>query len=301
MTKENLATLHKQSGILLILLSVLCLVIFAVRPVLAELTNEDLSKKVRLHTAEKTRLALVENSRKLLSPEDAKVFEAGLDAQFKKRYKKAIAFYQRVLNSHPDLFEASYNLGLCQENLASYSEARRTFQNLLKASPTWDLGRKHLAYIAFKQGDLETARSYYYSYLTMCRTDVTDAEPDPPFESKSREPLLVIAPDLIVESFEFGEFPDGAKEPDPGKERFIPKQKTPGGFIGYRLKLRTSRKEITWRHQLDTIEGKNHKESVNNGTIYCKWVIVAGFPKGKHTLRGWVEDVELPPITYTVK
>lgn len=122
-----------------------------------------------------------------------------------------------------------------------------------------------------------------------------------PLIGKEKKPLKVVAPDLVVESFEFGEFPDGAKELDPTKERFIPKKKTPGGFIGYRLKLKTNRKEITWRRDLDETKGKDHKEKVVNGLVYEKWVVVAGFPKGKHVIRGWIEGVELPPITYTIK
>ncbi|MBZ0188069.1 MAG: hypothetical protein K8F91_17610 [Candidatus Obscuribacterales bacterium] len=72
-----------------------------------------------------------------------------------------------------------------------------------------------------------------------------------PTYGKENNPLKVIAPDLVVESFECGEFPDGPKELDPANEHFVPKKKTRGGFIGYRLKLKTDRKEITWRRNLD--------------------------------------------------
>jgi len=137
--------------------------------------------------------------------------------------------------------------------------------------------------------------------LVLALALVVSAAPATPKEL-ARKPLKVIAPDLIVESFEFGEFPDGAKKLDPATERFHPTQTTRGGFIGYRLKLKTSRDSIIWRRSLDEKIGKDHDEKVAaGGLIYEKWIITEGFPKGRHAIRGWIEGVELPAIYYTVR
>ncbi|MBZ0187993.1 MAG: hypothetical protein K8F91_17225 [Candidatus Obscuribacterales bacterium] len=123
----------------------------------------------------------------------------------------------------------------------------------------------------------------------------------PAWSRERKKELKIIAPDLIVESFEFGEFRNGPEEVPPEKEKFAPTTSTKGGWVGYRLKLKTTRKKVRWYHQIDSTKGKEHTEDVCNGSIYFKWPIVDGYPRGRHLVKGWLERIELPAAHFTVQ
>lgn len=130
---------------------------------------------------------------------------------------------------------------------------------------------------------------------------------------EQKKPLKVIAPDLIVESFEFGEFPNGPKEVPASEEKFVPKHTTKGGFIGYRLKLKTTRERVKWCSKTGLCKGKDPaKAKINqgyenfyiepeNGLYYSKRVLAGNYPKGKYWIKGWIEGKALPILYYTVK
>jgi len=128
---------------------------------------------------------------------------------------------------------------------------------------------------------------------------------------ESKKPLKVIAPDLIVESFDFGEFPDGPKDQPASKERFHSTSLTHGGFIGYRIKLKTDRKTVKLSHKIGSFRGSGpesamkHKTDaivpIDNGVICNKWVITAGYPRGKYWVKVWLEGKALPAVSYTIK
>lgn len=136
-----------------------------------------------------------------------------------------------------------------------------------------------------------------------------------PTWAKEEQPLKVISPDLIVESFEFGKFPEGKAPMDEvpnSKVKFFPTTVVKGrGFsYGYRLKLKTSRKQINWTHTVgsfarkksdEATKGKEKLHDVENGVVYFNFPIVDGFKKGKYWIKGWIEGQELPVLSYTVK
>ena len=138
----------------------------------------------------------------------------------------------------------------------------------------------------------------------------------PVWSKEHKEPLKVIAPDLIVESCEFGKFPHKFAPMDEvphEKVKFIPTNIAEGfGYsYGYRLVLKTSRKKVHWTHVVGASPGvdpskakprKIQPEKVTgDGIFYFNFPIVAGYGKGKYWIKVWVEDEPLPVMYYTVK
>ncbi len=122
-----------------------------------------------------------------------------------------------------------------------------------------------------------------------------------PSYAKEQTYPITIAPDLIVESFEFGEFPDGNKTVVNGSETFIPKRTVRGDFIGYRIKLKTKRTSVRFHHQLmNAIEGIDGNEKINNRTILVKWIVTKNFPRGERWVKVWIEGKQLPLLRYKV-
>lgn len=128
----------------------------------------------------------------------------------------------------------------------------------------------------------------------------------PMFARDGSKPLKEIAPDLVVESFDFGKFPVGHGPGDVPAEKvkFIPvkvvKKNKLGFSYGYRLKVKTPRPKILWRHKM-RVEGRDHEIPISSGLYYKDWDIVSGYPKGRYEIRGWVEGIELPAISYRIK
>lgn len=125
--------------------------------------------------------------------------------------------------------------------------------------------------------------------------------------AKEPTPLKVIAPDVVVESFEFGKYPSG-KDPhavDATKVKFIPVPSLiaseEGYFYGYRLKLKTTRTKVFLNQAFGkSAKGLGWYAKPNNGIIYEEWLL-DGVRNGKRSVMVWVEGVELPPLVYTVK
>lgn len=135
--------------------------------------------------------------------------------------------------------------------------------------------------------------------------------------AKETAPLKVIAPDLIVESVDFGKFPPGHGPLDdgmkPNEYRFIPlskhlaNQKAFG--YGYRIRLKTDREKVRIFQGVDAPfnlgkltpkKGDGTYEKPVNGAIY-KEFLMDGLKNGNYNVYLWVEDVELPKLEYTVK
>jgi hypothetical protein len=123
-----------------------------------------------------------------------------------------------------------------------------------------------------------------------------------------------IAPDLVVESFEFGKFPTGHGPHEVSAEevRFIP---VPNRIVsgasnceyGCRIKLRTNRHDVriyrTFNTPVPTEPKKGEGYMVkptSGGAIYETWLL-DGFKSGTYWMKMWVEDVELPKLTYTLE
>jgi hypothetical protein len=89
--------------------------------------------------------------------------------------------------------------------------------------------------------------------------------------AKTKQPLEEIATDLIVESFEFGKYPNGKDPHSVGADKvvFIPvSAASEEGFAyGYRLKLKTSRPQISMNQAFDqSTKGLGWKAKPLNGT-----------------------------------
>ncbi len=129
----------------------------------------------------------------------------------------------------------------------------------------------------------------------------------------AKQPLKVIAPDLVVESFEFGKFPNGKGPLDrvkPEQYKFIPVPShianEVGYAYGYRLKLRTTRPTVRLFQSCSSPcpakfhKGDGYTAKVYKGAIYDEW-LVDGFRNVPHWVQVWIEDFELPKLTYYVR
>jgi hypothetical protein len=123
--------------------------------------------------------------------------------------------------------------------------------------------------------------------------------------AKTKQALEEIATDLVVESFEFGKFPNG-KDPhsvDPDKVVFIPvpSASEEGFAYGYRLKLKTSRPQILLNQAFDkSAKGLGWKAKPLDGIIYEEWPL-DGVRNGQHKVTVWIEGKQLPTLLYNVK
>jgi hypothetical protein len=127
------------------------------------------------------------------------------------------------------------------------------------------------------------------------------------------KPLKVVAPDLVVESFEFGKYTEGKGPIDDhsGKSNyeFIPVPsnvaKETGCGYGYRIRLKTHRTKIRIGQSVDKPfphepkKGEGRQTTPVDGCIYDEWLL-DGFKNGSYSVRVWVEDVELPKLNYKV-
>ncbi|MDR3616001.1 MAG: hypothetical protein P4L53_20760 [Candidatus Obscuribacterales bacterium] len=118
--------------------------------------------------------------------------------------------------------------------------------------------------------------------------------------AEEKEHLKVIAPDLIVESFEGGKFPKHHAPSDkPKKVIFIPtkESKDPGFTYGYRIKLKTTRKEVNVKEQFEAFPAKSvgRMEKPIDGCIYRDWEDEA-LTVPNYWVKVWLEDVELPTL-----
>lgn len=145
--------------------------------------------------------------------------------------------------------------------------------------------------------------------------------PELSYAKRESKPVKVIAPDLIVESFEFGKFPDKFCPMNniPHENiKFIPCKIVKGiGYNwGYRLKLKTSRTKIKLCSDGDYLSQRgpeaakphlpfkdvNAIEVPQDGFFYDdRYVLTFGFRKGQYWTKVWIEGVELPPLIYTIK
>ncbi len=125
--------------------------------------------------------------------------------------------------------------------------------------------------------------------------------------AKETKPLKVIAPDLIVESLDFGKYPDGkdSHSVKPRSVNFIPVPShvasSEGYVYGYRLKLKTTRSKVLLNQAFDkSPKGSGWAAKPTDGFIYEDWPL-DGVRNGKHSVSVWVEGVALPTLVYTVK
>jgi hypothetical protein len=122
--------------------------------------------------------------------------------------------------------------------------------------------------------------------------------------AKEQKPILVIAPDLIIESCQVGKFRcDLSPTRVPiSKVQFTPSDVSDGGCYGYRIKLRTTRKQVKISEEFELFKEKSvgRLETPVDGIIYRDWDD-AGLHKGPHTVKVWVDDIELPTLHYTRK
>lgn len=122
--------------------------------------------------------------------------------------------------------------------------------------------------------------------------------------AKEQKPILVMAPDLVVESCQVGRFNcDHSPSRVPSeKVIFTPSKVSDGGCYGYRIKLRTSQKKVKISEEFELFPEKSvgRMETPVNGIIYRDWPDT-GVHKGPHWIKVWVNDVELPTLHYTRK
>src|SRR5277367_6518977 len=93
--------------------------------------------------------------------------------------------------------------------------------------------------------------------------------------AKSEKALVQIAPDLSVVSCEVGRFPCdlGPTRVPSQKVKFFPSTVSDGGCYGYRIKLRTSRKQVKISEEFELFQEKSvgRLETPVNGIIYRDW------------------------------
>ncbi len=122
------------------------------------------------------------------------------------------------------------------------------------------------------------------------------------------QPLKVIAPDLIIETAEQGEFhkmdkdgfhvdPLSFKRTDvvPHKDRYM---------FGWRMKVTTTRKFVLVQERSPNGKGRQgqpFQAIPKEGYIFNATDVVVGVPRGKRSTRVYVEDVPIETFTSTVK
>ncbi|HEY9871497.1 MAG TPA: hypothetical protein V6D08_20235 [Candidatus Obscuribacterales bacterium] len=121
--------------------------------------------------------------------------------------------------------------------------------------------------------------------------------------AKESVPLKVIAPDLVIESVEQGEFLDDPADPRhfrrtdvvPRKNRYL---------FGWRMKVKTTRKSILVQERGPAGKGHNgvpFQAVPKHGYIFQASDIVAGVSPGKYSATIYVENVPVTTVTSTVK
>lgn len=120
--------------------------------------------------------------------------------------------------------------------------------------------------------------------------------------AKDITPLKVVAPDLVIESAEQGEFMD-----DPADPRHFKPSNTVGkqcGLFGWRMKVRTSRKVILVQETSSRKAQANAlaiKRTPQYGYLFVGRDIVQGVSPGKYSATVLVEKVPIKTFTWTVK
>jgi len=115
-------------------------------------------------------------------------------------------------------------------------------------------------------------------------------------------PLKVIAPDLVIESAEQGEFMD-----DPADPRHFKPSNTVGkqcGLFGWRMKVRTSRKVILVQETSARKVQANAfavKRMPQYGYLFSARDIVQGVSPGDYSSTVLVENVPIRTFKWTVK
>ncbi len=119
--------------------------------------------------------------------------------------------------------------------------------------------------------------------------------------AKDITPLKVIAPDLVIESAEQGEFMD-----DPADPRHFKLSNTVGkqcGLFGWRVKVRTSRKVILVQ-ETSARKGQANAFAVKRmpqyGYLFVGRDIVQGVSPGNYSATVVVERVPIRTFTWTV-
>lgn len=116
------------------------------------------------------------------------------------------------------------------------------------------------------------------------------------------KPLKVIAPDLVIESAEQGEFIGDPADPLHFKKSDVVEKST--GLFGWRMKIKTTRKSLLVQEK-GVGKGQPNalpiKRIPKNGYIFAATDIVAGVPPGKYTSVIFVENLPIKTFTMVVK
>jgi hypothetical protein len=123
-----------------------------------------------------------------------------------------------------------------------------------------------------------------------------------PCVAKESLPLKVIAPDLVIESAEQGEFLDDPADPRRFKTGDIVGKKC--GLFGWRMKVKTTRKLILVQEK-GSGKGQGNalpvRKTPKHGYLFSAADIVQGVPRGKYSSTVFVENVPVKTFTRTVK
>jgi hypothetical protein len=115
------------------------------------------------------------------------------------------------------------------------------------------------------------------------------------------EPLKVIAPDLIIETAEQGEFFDDPADPRHFKRSDVVGKKS--GLFGWRMKVKTTRKSILVQER--ATRGESHglpfQAVPKYGYLFGGAPIVQDVPPGKYSSTVFVENLPVKTFTMTVK
>jgi hypothetical protein len=120
--------------------------------------------------------------------------------------------------------------------------------------------------------------------------------------AKEIEPLKVIAPDLVIESAEQGQFLDDPADPRHFKPTNIVGENC--GLFGWRMKVRTTKKVVLIQEK-GAEKGQPNALPLHGepkyGYLFAAREIVRGVSPGKYSMTVCVENVPVKTFTYIVR
>ena len=101
-------------------------------------------------------------------------FAKGHEHQEAKRYKEAIAAYERSLQKDPLQAEALSNLGFCHRKLKQYQKAIQYYHEALELNPKLAEAHEYLGEAYVELGQLRQAEQEYQALLDLAPEDAEE-------------------------------------------------------------------------------------------------------------------------------
>lgn len=141
-------------------------------------------------------------------------YQQGLALQNAGKYKRAMAIYEQLQQTHPTYLGPLANLGVIAVIQERYEDAKQTFQQVIELRPNDKQALNYLGILARKTGEFEQAESYYRQAL--------DIDPDYPDAIRNMGILLDLYRGRLEEALVFYEkYQSLQAEPDPKVKDWI--------------------------------------------------------------------------------